>query len=183
MQPSRSDDGFHFVQPILRAEAAKALQALLKRQREPLLGTESDMNAVRIGFSLLVAIVSAGAARSASATSDQLYSSNAARLESAQNSSDDDNGSDVVVPPIRRGQTPGAGVGQTPGPGQVNRPVLPPNGQLGNICYISPRDGAAGPYAPVGSPCFVTLPNGTQVPGNIGVAGQLPPVLPMPGAR
>jgi hypothetical protein len=133
------------------------------------------MNIRCVGVSLLVATVTASVARGATAVSDQPFHSNAARLEYAQNGDDNNNGSDVVVPPIHPGQTPGNG--------PVNGPTSPTNGQLGNICYTTPRDGVPGPYAPVGARCYVTLPNGTRIPGNIGVAGQLPPVLPMPGAQ
>jgi hypothetical protein len=102
-----------------------------------------------------------------------------AGLEYAQN----DDGSDVVVPPIRDGVGPGgqqAGP-QTPGGFRVPAPPLPPG--YGNFCYFNPTQGAFGPINPVGAPCSVAMPNGVLIPGRVGVAGRLPPVLPFPGSQ
>jgi hypothetical protein len=115
------------------------------------------------------------------------WASDTTGIQYAQN---DDDGSEVVVPPIRN--APG---GQPPAPpGNPSVPSgLPPGGvrlpapQLpmgyGNFCYFNPRDGAFGPIAPIGAPCNVVLPNGALVPGRVGVAGRLPPVLPLPGSQ
>lgn len=103
-----------------------------------------------------------------------------------------DDGSEVVVPPIRNG--PGQGGQQFVPPGNPSVPPGQPQGGVrfpapqlpagyGNFCYFNPRDGAFGPIAPIGAPCNVVLPNGGFVPGRVGVAGQLPPVLPLPGSQ
>jgi len=104
-------------------------------------------------------------------------------LEYAQN----DDGSDVVVPPIRNGVGQGGqqagpqGGPPTPGGFRLPAPPLPPG--YGNFCYFNPTQGAFGPINPVGAPCSVTMPNGILIPGRVGVAGMLPPVLPLPGSR
>jgi hypothetical protein len=102
-------------------------------------------------------------------------------LEYAQN----DDGSDVVVPPIRNGGAPdGQASAQgtsPPGGFRVPAPSLPPG--YGNFCYFNPTQGAFGPINPVGAPCSVAMPNGSLIPGRVGIAGSLPPVLPLPGSQ
>jgi hypothetical protein len=133
-------------------------------------------------FSLFVAAAVWFATTSAIANSSRVDPSNVSRLY-AQN----DDGSDVVVPPIRPGQPPGPvpGAGGWPGPGPAPTPQpagVPPGVQLGNVCYTA-QGAYAGPYHEVGAPCFVILPNGFSVPGVVGMAGVLPRVLPAPGMQ
>jgi hypothetical protein len=110
-------------------------------------------------------------------------------MAAAQYAQNDD-GSEVVVPPIHNGGGQGSQQfvppgNQTipPGPPGFRPPIptLPPG--YGNFCYFNPRDGAFGPIAPIGAPCTVTMQNGALISGRIGIAGMLPPVLPMPGGQ
>jgi hypothetical protein len=110
----------------------------------------------------------------------------APRFEYAQN----DDGSDVVVPPINNGGGQnGRQSGFPPNPNQPGSqgglffpPPLPPPPPAGNICYTA-LGGFPGPFNPVGTPCNAALPDGRLVPGRVGAAGQLPPILPVPGSQ
>jgi hypothetical protein len=118
----------------------------------------------RIEAWLLVATIFGGVIGGVCTASSQDHPSMSARVLYAQN-----NGSDIVVPPIRNG------------PPVTPPDQRPPQPQLGNVCYTQ-YGGYPSPYLAVGLPCTVNL-NGTMVPGRIGLAGVPPRILPLPGAQ
>ena len=135
---------------------------------------------------LVLASISCGVTNLSWAASSNDGDASAPRVDYAQNG----DGSDVVVPPINNGRGQNGGPpGYPPNPNQPGPqqgpffpPPLPPPPPVGNICYTA-FGGFSGPFNPIGAPCGATLPDGRLVPGRVGVAGQLPPILPAPGSR
>jgi hypothetical protein len=134
---------------------------------------------------LVLAAISCGVTSAGCASPSKDGDASARRVEYAQN----DDGSDVVVPPINNGRGQNGQPGFPPNPNQPGPqqgpffpPPLPPPPPVGNICYTA-FGGFSGPFNPIGTPCSATLPDGRVAPGRVGVVGQLPTILPVPGGR
>lgn len=135
-----------------------------------------------VGACLLLSVATANVERTSCEAVGQREASENDRADYAQN---DDNGSDVVVPPYNRnGNVPrNQQSWPPPNPYPQNNNFPPPQQpQIGNVCYTV-YGGFFGPPNPVGMPCSATLPNGIVVPGTVGVAGVLPRVIPAPPMR